>query len=151
MYMSKPVRSVSQASSKKSRSFFARVSRHVKKTTRKVLLSPTFQKTARNIMVGIIVVISLYGIMVYAKKALQHDVVVSKGEIIDRVSQHTTLPKGDPTSVVRVQDASRLQQQNAFYKDVSQGDYVIVFSSQVIIYNLREDRIVASMSPEIGR
>jgi hypothetical protein len=70
-------------------------------------------------------------------------VVVSEQEIIKKIKTHTSTPEEDPIAVVRVQNADTLRTQQPFYKDVQEGDYIVIFSHTIIIYNLREDKIVA--------
>ncbi len=72
-----------------------------------------------------------------------NNVVVSESEIIRRIKTHTSVPNEEPISIVRVQDAESLRLQHAFYKDVKEGNYIVVYKDKVIIYDLRGDRVVA--------
>lgn len=101
----------------------------------------------KKILLGIVAVILFFFGCVYAKSSfvsyIENNITVSESEIIRRVKTHTAVPNEDPLSMVRVQDADTLRAQNSFYKDVKEGDYVIVYSTEAIIYNLRDDKIVA--------
>jgi hypothetical protein len=86
---------------------------------------------------------SLYGVYNLVSKTFANEVVISKSEIVSRVSKLTPLPEGSPRDVVRVEDENNLKKQNEFYKDVKEGDYVLMYKDMAIIYDLRNNSIVA--------
>ena len=53
------------------------------------------------------------------------------------------LPPEAPYEIVRVQDEEDLKKQNEFYKDVKEGDYILMYKKVAIIYDLRNNAIVA--------
>lgn len=67
---------------------------------------------------------------------------MSKSEIISRVAKHQMLPSLSPTDIVRVQDPEDLKRQNPFYNNIKEGDYILMYPSMAIIYDLRNDVIV---------
>ena len=89
---------------------------------------------------------AMYGAYAFIGNSVVNDVVVSKSEIIARVAKHTELPTEEPEAVVRVQDAETLQKQAALYGNVKEGDYILVYPSLAVVYDLRNDRIVALKS-----
>ena len=100
-----------------------------------------------------IILILIFTIIFYFNKdtmltALSNTIVVSEAEIVARVRKHTTLPEGKPTSIVRVKDADALRAQHIFYKDVKEGDYIIMYPDRVIIYDLRDDSVVAQKASQ---
>lgn len=124
--------------------------RSFKKLLKAVLLGMgKFSLTVRTkkILWLVVVLAVLFFGYVYAKDAVAQyaleNIVVSEGEIIKRIKTHTSVPEGEPVSIVRVQDAESLRSQHIFYKDVKEGNYIVVYTSKVIIYDLRADRIVA--------
>jgi hypothetical protein len=92
---------------------------------------------------ALIVVPMLYGSYIYIGKTFANEVIVSQSEIIARVAKLTSLPQEDPYEIVRVQDQDDLRKQNPFYKDVKEGDYIIMYKNAAIIYDLRNNAIVA--------
>ena len=52
------------------------------------------------------------------------------------------LPAENQDAIVGVQDASSLKKENAFYENVKDGDYIIMYTNLAIIYYLRNDSIV---------
>lgn len=117
--------------------------RYGKQTLRDLLLSQMFH-TAFKVVFGIMMSGSaLYGAYALIGNSLANDVVVSKSEIVARVSKHVPLPAEAPDAVVRVQDASVLKKQNDFYANVKEGDYVVMYTNIALIYDLRNDSIVA--------
>lgn len=119
------------------------VKRRSKQALRDLLLSKLFH-TCFKIVVGILLFSSVsYGLYGYFNPTLKNDVVVSKSEIVDRVSKLTTVPDGEPDAVVRVQDPETLKKQNIFYTNVKEGDYIVMYPRIAVIYDLRNNSIVA--------
>lgn len=114
-----------------------------KRTLREILLSKTLHSSFK-VLIGLMVVGSaLYGAYAWIGNTLANDIVVSKSEILTRVAKKVELPKGEPDAVVRVQDADTLKKQQGFYADVKEGDYIVMYPGLAVIYDLRNDSIVA--------
>jgi hypothetical protein len=45
-------------------------------------------------------------------------------------------------ALVRVQDEETLRKQNTFYKDVREGEYILIYKNLAIIYDLRNNIVV---------
>jgi hypothetical protein len=117
--------------------------RYGKQTLRDLLLSKTFHNTFK-VFVGLLISGSaLYGAYAFIGNSVSNEVVVSKSEILARVGKHTQLPEGEPEAVVRVQDPETLQKQNDLYENVKEGDYIVIYPTLAVVYDLRNDRIVA--------
>jgi hypothetical protein len=117
--------------------------RYGKQTLRDLLLSKTFH-TSFKILLGLMISGSaLYGAYAFIGNTLANDVVVSKSEILVRIAKHVELPKSEPEAVVRVQDAINLKKQNDFYSNIKEGDYIVMYQDLAIIYDLRNDAVVA--------
>lgn len=120
-----------------------KMKRYGKQTLRSMLLSHTFHTTFK-IAVGVIISSGLfYGSYLVIGKSFANEIVISKSEIVARVSKLTTLPEEEPYDIVRVQDPENLMKQNEFYKDIQEGDYILMYSNMAVIYNLRSNQIVA--------
>ncbi|MEZ0208798.1 MAG: hypothetical protein ACAH17_01320 [Candidatus Paceibacterota bacterium] len=126
---------------------FARsTKRYGKQTLRDILLSKTFHSGFK-VLIGLLVSGSaLYGAYAFIGTTIANDVVVSQSEIIARISKHTELPEGDPEAIVRVQDPETLQKQAALYENVKEGDYIVIYPTVAVVYDLRNDHIVALKS-----
>lgn len=119
------------------------VKRRSKQALRDMLLSKLFH-TGFKIVVGVLLFSGVsYGLYSYYNPTLKNDVVVSKSEIVDRVSKLTAIPEGEPDAVVRVQDPETLKKQNIFYTNVKEGDYIVMYPKIAVIYDLRNNSIVA--------
>ena len=119
------------------------IKRNSKRALRSMLLSPMFH-TAFKVLVGVMVSTGLfYGSYIAIGRSFANEVVISKSEIVARVQKLTTLvPIGEePYDIVRVQDPEDLKKQNAFYKDVEEGDYILMYPNLAVIYNLRSNKI----------
>ncbi len=120
--------------------------RYGKQTLRELLLSKTFH-SAFKVFVGMLISGSaLYGAYAFIGESIANDIVVSQSEIIARIAQHTELPAGAPEAIVRVQDPETLQKQAALYENVKEGDYIVIYPTLAVVYDLRNDHIVALKS-----
>ena len=117
--------------------------RYGKQTLRDILLSKTFHSTFKVIIGMMVVGTALYGTYAFIGTKFANDVVVSQSEILSRVSKHTQLPIGEPDAVVRVQDPDSLKKQNTLFENVKEGDYIIMYPSLAVVYDLRNDTIMA--------
>lgn len=143
-------KSVSSRTIKKNTSSLSRIGyatkRYGKQTLRDLLLSKTFHSTFK-VFIGLLISGSaLYGAYAFIGNSIANDVVVSKSEILARVAKHTPLPEGEPEAVVRVQDPESLKKQNNLYENVKEGDYIVIYPTLAVVYDLRNDHIVALKS-----
>ncbi len=133
----------------------ARLKKFSKRVTKSVLLSSPFQYSVKALGLGAIVLSSLYGVYHFAGKTFANEVVISKSEIVSRVAKLVPVPEDPPYDVVRVEDGVNLQRQNPFYKDVKEGDYILMYKDVAIVYDLRSNAIVAMRTtgkePRTGR
>jgi hypothetical protein len=60
---------------------------------------------------------------------------ITQDTVLDQLSKQIILPEEDPTSMMRIQDSKSLIKQDIFYKNIDNGDYIIVFSNLVLIYD----------------
>lgn len=107
-----------------------------------MLLSPVFHSTFKIVATTVIATSMLYASYLYIGKTFANEVVVSQSEIVARVGKLTSLPNEDPYEIVRVQDEEDLRKQNPFYKDVREGQYILVYKNLAVIYDLRNNTIV---------
>lgn len=117
--------------------------RYGKQTLRDILLSKTFHSSFK-VLIGLMVTGSaLYGAYAFIGTTFADDIVVSKSEILSRVSRHINLPLGEPEAVVRVQDPSTLKKQNTLFENAKEGDYIVMYQDLAVVYDLRNDAIIA--------
>ena len=107
-----------------------------------MLLSPTFHSAFKVLSVAFVSFGLLYASYFFISKTFANEVVVSQSEIIARVSKLTSLPSEAPYEVVRVQDETDLRKQNPFYKDIKEGEYILIYRDLAVIYDLRDNVIV---------
>jgi hypothetical protein len=117
--------------------------RYGKQTLRDLLLSKTFHSGFK-VLIGILISSSaLYGAYALIGTSVSNDIVVSQSEIIARIGKHVELPKQAPDAVVRVQDAESLKKQVGLFENVKVGDYIVIYPTLAVVYDLYNDRIVA--------
>lgn len=138
---------ISHTSSQRKRGSLSKISRSAKRygkqTLRDILLSKTFHSSFK-ILIGLMVTGSaLYGAYAFIGTTFADDIVVSKSEILSRVSRHINLPLGEPEAVVRVQDSSTLKKQNTLFENAKEGDYIVMYQDLAVVYDLRNDAIIA--------
>ena len=143
-----PLKVQNKVAKKVTSPYLKRYKRYAKQGIRSVLLSPTFH-TSFKIITGLVISTGLlYGSYLYVGKTFANEVVISQSEIVARVAKLTHLPQETPYEIVRVQDKETLRKQNEFYKDVEEGDYILMYKDLAVIYDLRDNRIVATKSVE---
>lgn len=70
--------------------------------------------------------------------------------LISRVSQLITVKPGEEPTVATVQDSEMLKTSNpVFYKDVENGDRLLVWSDKAVLYSVKQDRLLSVM-PIVG-
>ena len=116
--------------------------RYAKQGVKSLLLSSTFHSAFKIISVAFVSFGLLYASYFFIGKTFANEVVVSQSEIIARVSKLTPLPSEAPYEVVRVQDETDLRKQNPFYKDIKEGEYILIYRDVAVIYDLRDNVIV---------
>ena len=121
---------------------------YAKHFVRTLLLSKRFYLVCKILLGVVLLIFAFYGIYSYINTSFAHGVVVSQSEIIDRVAKLTTLPPGPPSSVVRVEDPETLKKQNIFLGNAKNGDYILMYEKAAIIYDLRNNSIVAVKKSE---
>lgn len=112
-----------------------------------MLLSPVFHSAVRVVSAVAIVSLLAYASYFFIGKTFANEVVVSQSEIIARVSKLTMLPPEAPYDVVRVQDGEELRKQNPFYKDIKEGDYILMYRDMAVIYDLRNNLVKGVRRP----
>ena len=122
--------------------YFKKLKRYAKQSLKVTLLSPVFHSAFRVIATVLVSSGLIYSSYFFIGKTFANEVVVSQSEIIARVSKLTTLPQETPYEIVRVEDEETLQKQNPFYKNIKEGDYIIMYKNLAIIYDLRNNIIL---------
>jgi hypothetical protein len=122
--------------------------RYGKQVAKNILLSKVFHVLFKIIIGALLFFGVSYGLYGYFNKSLVNDIVVSKSEIVDRVAKLTLLPKGAPDAIVRVEDPDTLKKQNSFYENVKIGDYILIYQKLAVIYDLRNNLILAIKKSE---
>jgi hypothetical protein len=75
----------------------------------------------------------------------------SDSYILQKAGKHFPLPDGAPLSLVRVEDAKKLSEENPFYANVKEGDYIIAYAKLFVIYDAVHDEIKAVKESNKGK
>lgn len=122
--------------------YIKKIKRYAKQGVKSLLLSPVFHSSFKIIAVTTVVTGMLYASYLYIGKTFANEIVISQSEIVSRVGKLTSLPQEDPYEIVRVQDEEDLRKQNPFYKDVKEGQYILIYKNIAVIYDLRNNVII---------
>lgn len=115
------------------------------------------KKTILRVLLGLLLLLvigaGIYGVKVFLDsqqkiKELQDKLEVSRttetGDpqvIVDKVSRHMVLPKGQP-SLVTIANVELLKKDQPFFAQASNGDKLLVYPDKVILYSPSLDRII---------
>lgn len=122
------------------------VKRFLKRSLRSFLLSTALHVGTRLLIIVLLIASICYGVYAFVTPMLRNNVVVSQSEIVSRVSKIAAIPSGETVeAVVRVEDAEMLKKQNDFYRStaVKEGDYILIYPSMALIYDLRNNAVIA--------
>lgn len=138
----KASQNLSVAKNKNVSPYFKKIKRYAKQGIKRTLVSPVFHSSFKIVITAVVVTSMLYGSYLYIGKTFANEIVVSQSEIVARVGKLMSLPTEDPYEIVRVQDEEDLRKQNLFYKDIKEGDYILIYKNLAVIYDLRNNRIM---------
>ena len=64
---------------------------------------------------------------------------LDNADVLDRVRSHILLPAGNPNKIIRINNIEALRSQNSFYKNLEEGDFIIIYPRKAYIYDSRHD------------
>ena len=108
------------------------------KNQRRISLSRSFKVMFLSIVSGLVVVIVIFGYINSTKTKAES---VTQENVISQLSKQISLPNETPVTFLRVSDAKSLSLQDEFYKNVQNGDYIIVYSSMALVYDFSNNKI----------
>lgn len=79
-----------------------------------------------------ILFIVLYGVIKSSKSNAES---ITQDTVISQLSKTINLPSDGVVSIMRVSDAKTLSSQDTLYKNIQNGDYIIVYKSMVLVYD----------------
>lgn len=86
-----------------------------------------------------IIVVSIFSFISISNKK---NSIITQDSILLDLKKYINLPETEPVNFMRVSDAKTLSSQDKFYKNVNNGDYIIVYENMAIIYNFKAKRII---------
>ena len=98
------------------------------------------------ILVLVVAVIVLAGAYVFQKSRMSESAVAvnDTGDLAAKVSRHIATLPGETPTVATIQDAEMLRKQNPiFYKDAQNGDRLLIWSNQAVLYSPSRDILLA--------
>ena len=96
-----------------------------------------WSKLILSILGLIVICVLIYFINIWYKKwSIER---IENADVLDRVRSHIMLPKVSPNKIIRINNIEALRAQNAFYKDIEEGDFIIIYPKKAYIYDSRHD------------
>lgn len=108
------------------------------KNQRRISFSRSFKIMFLSLVSGLMVIIVIFG---YINSARTKAESITQDNVISQLSKQIVLPNEIPITFLRVSDAKTLATQDEFYKNVQNGDYIIVYSSMALVYDFSNNRI----------
>lgn len=108
------------------------------KNQRRISFSRSFKIMFLSLVSGLMVVIVIFG---YINSARTKAESITQDNVISQLSKQIVLPNEIPVTFLRVSDAKTLALQDEFYKNVQNGDYIIVYNSMALVYDFSNNRI----------
>lgn len=65
--------------------------------------------------------------------------------LLKKIANHIALPDEEIITFAKVKDPKTLELQSSFYKGVQKGDYIVLYPSLAVIYNVEKDIIVNTL------
>ena len=114
---------------------------HTSKSSGRGVLTTTLLVVLVLLMAGILYVLALNRTL--NKAGASSNEVADAARITAAVQQLIETPAGETPTVARINDVAELQSTNpTFYKDARFGDYLVVFTSEALLYRPDDKRIV---------
>ncbi len=109
-----------------------------KKNQRRISFSKLFRWTFISVFFISIVFAVIYGVFLNNKTSAES---INQNTVLNQLSKNLILPKDEIINIMRVSNAKDLEKQDIFYKNVKNGDYVIIYKSMVILYDFDKSLI----------
>ena len=109
-----------------------------KKNQRRISFSKLFKLVFVCIAFISILFVSVYAIFLNNRTSAES---INQATVLEHLSKNLVLPQEEVNSVMRVSNAKELSSQEEFYKDVKNGDYIIIFDKLVLIYDFDKSLI----------
>jgi hypothetical protein len=77
-----------------------------------------------------------------AQEEIKPEVPVTSEQVVNAVSRHIKVPAGSP-QIAEVKEAQKLIASQPFFKDVINGDIIVVYDTMVLVYRPLEDTLVS--------
>ncbi|MEN9338639.1 MAG: hypothetical protein RI945_364 [Candidatus Parcubacteria bacterium] len=108
------------------------------KNKRRISLFKLTKMAFLSIFSLVIVFVVIYGFVISNKTSAES---ITQDTVLSELAKHIILPEEELVNLMRVQDAKNLVKQDVFYKNVKNGDYIIVYPSMVFVYNFDDNLI----------
>ncbi len=79
-----------------------------------------------------IILIVLYGLFNSSRTKAES---ITQETVISQLARTINLPTDGLISIMRVSNAKNLASQDTLYKDIKNGDYIIVYNSMILVYD----------------
>lgn len=109
-----------------------------KKNRRRISLSKTFKMIFLSAVSVFVFIIVVFGFINNSRSKAES---VTQENVIEQLSKQLVLPDDLPKDFLRVSNAKTLASQDDFYKNVKNGDYIIVYDTMALVYDFAGNKI----------
>lgn len=109
-----------------------------KRKKRGISLGKLLRLAFVSIALVFILIAAFYGIIMGSKTSAES---INQEMVLEKLGTQLVLPEVEPNKVMRVSDAKELALQDEFYKNVKNGDYIILYDNLMLIYNFDQKLI----------
>lgn len=109
-----------------------------KKNQRRISFSKLFKWAFVSVFFISIVFAVIYGVFLNNKTSAES---INQNTILNQLAKNLILPEDEIINIMRVSNAKDLEKQDIFYKNVKNGDYVIIYKSMIILFNFDKSLI----------
>lgn len=74
------------------------------------------------------------------------NVILTKEEVMEKVKNIITLPKGEASLFIKVKDPIGLQKVSPMYNDLKKDDYLIAYPTLLVMYDAKEDKLIKTVT-----
>ncbi len=74
------------------------------------------------------------------------NVILTKEQVMDKVKNIITLPKGEASLFIKVKDPMVLQKVSPMYNDLKKDDYLIAYPTLLVMYDAKEDKLIKTIT-----
>ncbi len=116
-----------------------KIDSHIKKSSNRF----DFKKIKVAILWIILFLFNMIFTFSFVRTKIASSTTVTQDSVLNQLKKNINLPETQPIDFKRISDAKALSSQALFYKDVKNGDYIIVYDYMALVYDFTNSKIIS--------